>query len=90
MRLQDGAAVATDLGRRRLPVSRTLRISLMTADGLTSNRSAAWRLELPASTARTIRWRKSWDRGAVIVGSIAPTPVTLESDHPIPCNPETL
>ena len=42
-----------------LPVSRTRRISLTAAEGLTSYRAAARRIELPPSTARTIRRRRS-------------------------------
>jgi hypothetical protein len=53
-----------------LPVSRTRRISLTTADGLTSKRRAAARAELPCSTAPTSRRRRSWDKGAVITASL--------------------
>jgi hypothetical protein len=53
-----------------LPVSRTRCISLIAADGLTSNRAAASRAELPSATARTSRWRKSSDKGAVITASL--------------------
>jgi hypothetical protein len=45
-------------------VARTRCISLIAADGLTANRRAAARIELPASTARTIRRRRSMDIGA--------------------------
>ncbi len=58
VRLQQRTAVATDLGSV-LPVSGTRRISLMAADALTSKRLAACRIELPASTARAIRCRRS-------------------------------
>jgi hypothetical protein len=61
----------------------------MAADELTWNRSAACRIELPSATARTIRSRRSRDKGAM-VSSNALTPDTLESDQPIPCNPELL
>ena len=73
-----------------LPVRRTRCISLTAADALTSKRSAAPRIELPSATARTIRSRRSQDNGAVMVSSSALTPSTLESDLPIPCNPEPL
>ncbi len=51
------------------PVSRARRTIFTAADGLTSKRRAASRAELPASTARTRRRRRSWDRGAVITAS---------------------
>jgi len=41
------------------------------ADALTSKRCAAARVDVPAATHRTIRPRRSWDNGAVIVSSIA-------------------
>ena len=64
---RSASAYGSKIGRRwpptlagfALPVSRTRRISLIAADGLTANRSAAARAELPASTKRTIRSRKS-------------------------------
>ena len=59
------------------PVRRTRCISLMAADALTAKRRAACRIELPPSTARTIRSRKSWDKGAVMINSTALTPSTL-------------
>ncbi len=49
-----------------LPVSRTRRISFTAADGLTANRAAAWRTELPPPTAATIRPRRSPDNAAVM------------------------
>jgi hypothetical protein len=52
-----------------LPISRTRRASLMAADALTAKRRAASRAELPASTARTSRRRRSTDNGAVIAAS---------------------
>jgi hypothetical protein len=73
-----------------LPVRRTRCISLTAADGLTSNRKTACRIDAPPSTARTIRSRRSRDNGAVMVSSNALTPSTLESDLPIPFNPEPL
>jgi hypothetical protein len=54
-----------------LPVARTRRIRVIAADGLTANRRAAARAELPAATARTKRSRRSADRGAVIMLSCA-------------------
>jgi hypothetical protein len=39
-------------------------ISLIAADGLTAKRRAASRIELPCSTARTIRNRRSMEIGA--------------------------
>jgi hypothetical protein len=50
-----------------LPVVRTRCISLIAADGLTANRRAAARIELPSSTAPTIRRRRSNDIGAGII-----------------------
>jgi hypothetical protein len=47
-----------------LPVARTRGISLIAAEGLTAKRRAAARIELPGSTARTMRSRKSNDIGA--------------------------
>jgi hypothetical protein len=47
-----------------LPVARTRCISLIAAAGLTGKRRAAPRIELPRSTARTIRSRRSNDIGA--------------------------
>ena len=52
-----------------LPVARTRRISVAAAVALTSKRCAAARAELPASTARTSRCRRSAESGAVIVVS---------------------
>src|SRR4051812_42935052 len=70
------AACGSRIGRRWppilagavLPVWRTHCISLIAADALTANRSAAARAELPASTACAIRSRKSCDIGAVMPG----------------------
>jgi hypothetical protein len=42
-------------------------ISLIAADGLTAKRRAASRIELPCSTARTIRSRRSNDIGAGMI-----------------------
>ena len=50
---------------------RSRRISVIAAEGLTSNRRAAARAELPASTARTKRSRKAADSGAVITTLLA-------------------
>jgi hypothetical protein len=49
-----------------LPVRRTRCISRIAVDGFTANRAAAWRALLPAATDRTIRSRRSRDRGAAI------------------------
>jgi len=92
------SACASRRGRRAppifagavLPVRRTRCMSLMAADALTAKRRAACRIELPLSTARTIRLRRSWDKGAVMMNSTALTPSTLESEHLIPCKPEPL
>ena len=73
-----------------LPVWRTRCISLMAAEALTAKRRAACRIGLPPSTARTIRSRRSWDKGAVIINSTALTPNTLESEHLILCKTEPL
>jgi hypothetical protein len=69
-----------------VPLSRTRRISFTAADGLTSKRNAARRIELPASTARTIRSRKSCDRGAGMARLTAEPHASPESDFPIPRN----
>ena len=92
------SACASNRGRREppifagavLPVRRTRCISLIAAEALTAKRRAACRIELPLSTARTIRSRRSWDKGAVMINSTALTPSTLESEHLIPCKPEPL
>src|SRR3954470_9413719 len=73
-----------------LPVWRTRCISLMAAEALTAKRRAACRIVLPPSTARTIRSRRSWDKGAVMISSTALTPRTWESDHLIPCKTKPL
>src|SRR5215213_597205 len=73
-----------------LPVRRTRCISLTAAEALTAKRRAACRIVLPPSTARTIRSRRSWDKGAVMISSTALTPRTWESDHLIPCKTKTL
>jgi hypothetical protein len=61
-----------------LPVSRIRCISSMAAEALTAKRRAACRIGLPPSTARTIRSRRSWDKGAVMINSTALTPSALE------------
>src|SRR3712207_1289379 len=68
-----------------LPVWRTRCISLMAAEALT-----ACRIVLPSSTARTIRSRRSWDKGAVMINSTALTPGTCKSDQLIPCKTKPL
>jgi hypothetical protein len=88
-------------GRRRppyragaaLPVARTRCISLIAADGLTAKRWAAARIELPRSTARTIRRRRSMEIGAGMVTSRLVSTVIVKSQAPIPRNrnaPQTL
>src|SRR3954462_3770408 len=62
----------------------------MAAEALTAKRRAACRIVLPPSTTRTIRSRRSWDKGAVMINSTALTPSTLESEHLIPCKTEPL
>ncbi len=52
-----------------LPVGRTRYITLTAEDGLTSNRAAAARADVPPSTARTILSRRSPDKGAGIAPS---------------------
>src|SRR6185436_136475 len=69
----------------KLPVWRTRCISLMAAEALTAKRRAACRIVLPSSTVRTIRSRRSWDKGAVMINSITLAPDTRESDLLIPC-----
>jgi hypothetical protein len=66
-----------------LPVSRTRRTSLIAADALTSNRAAAARAELPSSTARTSRRRKSWDKGAVITASLLDRHPRITTAEPV-------
>jgi hypothetical protein len=69
-----------------VPVERTRCISLIAADGLTANRRAASRIELPRSTAATIRWRRSKDIGAGMTPSRLSQPIEVESQVPIPRN----
>src|SRR3954469_24847362 len=88
--LQQGTPVAPNLRWAVLPVWRTRCISLIAAEALTAKRRAACRIVLPPSTACTIRSRRSWDKGAVMINSTALTPSTLESEHLIPCKPEPL
>ena len=85
------AAVAADRAGAGLPVARTRCISLIAAEALTSKRRPACRIELPPSTACTIRRRRSWDKGAVMINSITLlAPDTRESDLlEIPCRPRT-
>jgi hypothetical protein len=62
----------------------------MAAEALTAKRRAACCIVLPPLAARTIRSRRSWDKGAVMMNSTALTPGTWESDHLIPCKLEPL
>ncbi len=90
MRLQQRAPTAPDLGWCRAAAPAHPLISLMAAEALTAKRRAACRNVLPPSTARTLRSRRSWDKGAVRINSTVLAPGTLESDHPIPCKTEPL
>ena len=72
MRLQHRPPMPAIAAGAGLPVARTRCISLIAADGLTANRRAAARIELPSATASTIRRRKSIDSGAGMA-----SPVTL-------------
>jgi hypothetical protein len=67
-----------------LPVVRTRCISLIAADGLTAKRRAASRIELPPSTDRTIRTRRSNDIGAGMTIIPFVSTVIVESQAPIP------
>src|SRR3954452_12246772 len=49
----------------------------MAAEALTAKRRAACWIVLPPSTACTIRSRRSWDKGAVMINSTALAPGTL-------------
>src|SRR5215217_7620965 len=69
----------------KLPVWRTRCLSLMAAEALTAKRRAACRIVLPSSTVRTIRSRRSWDKGAVMINSITLAPDTRQPDLLIPC-----
>ena len=60
------APLVLDRSGAGLPVARTRCISLIAADGLTANRRATARIELPPATASTIRRRRSSDKGAGI------------------------
>ncbi|HEX3208473.1 MAG TPA: hypothetical protein VHQ91_03770, partial [Geminicoccaceae bacterium] len=62
--LEHRPSVPTVARGAALPVVRTRCMSLIAADGLTANRRAASRIELPCSTARTIRSRRSMEIGA--------------------------
>jgi hypothetical protein len=67
-----------------LPVARTRCISLIAADGLTAKRRAAARIELPRSTARTIRRRRSMDIGAGMMRSRLVSTEIVDSQALIP------
>src|SRR4051794_28784275 len=83
--LQQGTREPPIFAGAVLPVWRTRCISLMAAEALTAKRRAACRMVLPSSTTRTIRSRRSWDKGAVMINSITLAPDTRESDLLIPC-----
>src|SRR5918912_1397193 len=69
---------------RVLPVRCTRCSSLIAADGLTAKRFAAFRIELPCATARTIRSRRSRDNGAVMANSTNPM-VSTSNQNPRFC-----
>src|SRR4029078_2305917 len=87
------SACSSSRGRReppiwagaKLPVWRTRCISLMAAEALTAKRRAGYRMVPQSSPTRTIRSRRSWDKGAVMINSITLAPDTRESDLLIPC-----
>jgi hypothetical protein len=70
-----------------LPVARTRCISLMADDGLTSNRAAACRIELPSATARTIRARRSRDKGSAMAEPLALAPGTVNQTNRFSATP---
>jgi hypothetical protein len=59
---------------------------LIAADGLTANRRAASRIELPSVTARTIRSRRSNDIGAGMTHIPLVSTIIVESQALIPRN----
>jgi hypothetical protein len=65
-----------------LPVARTRCISLIAADGLTAKRRAASRIELPCSTARTIRSRRPMEIGAGMATSRLSQPILSNHRRP--------
>jgi hypothetical protein len=69
-----------------LPVVPIRCISLIAADGLSANRRAASRIELPSPTARTIRSRRSNDIGAGMTHTPLDSTIIVESQVPIPRN----
>jgi hypothetical protein len=88
--LQQGTPVAPNLRRCR---AAGLAHPLHQLDGRRSaHREAAGRLpdRAPICDGRTIRSRRSWDKGAVMINSTARTPRTWESDHLIPCKTKPL
>ena len=64
IRCEQRPALAAVAGRRGAARRAHPLHDLIAADGLTANRRAAPRIELPCSTARTIRQRRSNDIGA--------------------------
>lgn len=68
------------LAQTVLTVRRTRCISQIAVDGSTGHRAVAWRALLPAALDRTIRSRKSPDRGAAIA-----TSTTLDPTSPMTC-----
>jgi hypothetical protein len=57
---------------------------LIVLEGLTANRRAAARIELPPSTARTMRCRRSMESGAGMTTSRLVSTNIVESQAPIP------
>jgi hypothetical protein len=49
-----------------------------------AKRRAACRIVLPSSTARTIRSRRSWDKGAVMINPTASASGTRKSYYLLP------
>src|SRR5215216_720643 len=59
----------------------------MAEDGLTSNRAAACRIELPSATARTIRARRSCDKGSAMAEPLALAPDTVNQTNRFSATP---
>jgi hypothetical protein len=82
---QSGRAVAADLCRHSAARLAHRCISLIAADALTAKHGTTSRIELPPSTARTIRSRRAVDKGAGITSTRR-----VESPASIPCNRKML
>jgi hypothetical protein len=72
VRLEDGTAIAAVAFGCGTPVARTRCISLIAGDGLMAKRRPAARIELPPSTACTIRRRRSKEIDAGMTTSRQP------------------